>query len=260
MLKKIGKNLSDYTISESASINETLLKMNANKKGFLVVISDLKKVSGVITDGDIRRLFLKNSTLNSSISFNKSFKYLKVIDGFNRVCELFKSDKEVSFLPICDDKKLLVNLITKKQFHTLLMHDKKWDLNYDFFKLNEGEIDHEVYNKPWGFYKSTMLLKYVQSKIITVFPGEELSLQEHRKREEHWIIIKGTGKIVLGASIIDASPGKYIFIPKETKHKIINDGSESIIFSEIQLGEYFGEDDIIRHSDKYGRNNVNKAN
>jgi mannose-1-phosphate guanylyltransferase / mannose-6-phosphate isomerase len=252
MSKKVGENLLNFTISESTSLKEVLIKMNLNKKGFLIVVSDQKKVLGVITDGDIRRLFLEHSNLNSSISFNNSFNYLKETDGFDRVCELFKSSR-VTFLPICNDKKQLVNLITKKQFHTLLLHDMKWDLTYNFSVLNESEIDHEVYNKPWGFYKSTMLLKYVQSKIITVFPGEELSLQEHRKREEHWIIIKGNGKIILGGSKIEAFPGQYIFIPKETKHKIINDGSESIIFSEIQLGEYFGEDDIIRHSDKYGR-------
>lgn len=254
MLKKIDKNILNYTIHKVATIEEALIKMNANKKGFLVVVNEILQVVGVITDGDIRRLFLKNQNLESQISFNKSFEYLDENDGFDVVCELFRSSR-LSFLPICNSKRTLVNLITKKQFHTLLLHDMKWDLTINFSKLNESELEHEVYNKPWGFYKSTMLLKFVQSKIITIFPGEELSLQEHIKREEHWIIIKGKGKVILGGSSIEAYPGQYIFIPKETKHKIINNGNESIIFSEIQLGEYFGEDDIIRHSDKYGRSN-----
>ncbi|HHE05988.1 MAG TPA: cupin domain-containing protein, partial [Epsilonproteobacteria bacterium] len=76
---------------------------------------------------------------------------------------------------------------------------------------------------------------------------------EHKRREEHWVIIKGKGKVVLGESLLDVYPGKYIYIPKGCKHQIINDGEENIIFSEVQLGEYFGEDDIIRYSDKYGR-------
>ena len=136
----------------------------------------------------------------------------------------------------------------------MLLHDKEWDLKDDFTKINENEIDFEIYNKPWGFYKSTMLSEDVQSKVITVFPGEELSLQEHTRREEHWVIIKGKGKVILGSSMFDVRPGKYIFIPKGLKHQIINDGVENIIFSEVQLGDYFGEDDIIRYSDKYDRN------
>lgn len=254
MSKKTHNNFLNFSIATTATIEEALLKMNTNKKGFLIVVNDLIQVVGVISDGDIRRLFLKNFKLQGTLAFNSTFQYLKETDGFDTVCELFRSSR-LSFLPICNSEKKLVNVITKKQFHTWLLHDKKWDLTSDFSDLNESEIDHEIFNKPWGFYKSTMLSKYVQSKIITIFPGEELSLQEHKQREEHWIIIKGNGKVILGASEIEAHPGKYIFIPKETKHKIINNGTESIIFSEIQLGEYFGEDDIIRHSDKYGRLN-----
>ncbi len=247
----------DFTISKATSIRSALIKIDGNNKGFLIVLDNTKKVIGTITDGDIRRSLIGRSNMSDSILFKTPFKYLKDTDGFDRVCELFKSDK-INFLPICNHEMLLVNLITKKQFHTLLLHDKVWSLNVDFADLNENEIDFEIYNKPWGFYKSTILSKYVQSKIITVFPGEELSLQEHKRREEHWVVIKGRGKVVLGSSILDAFPGKYIYIPKELKHQIINDGCENIVFAEVQLGDYFGEDDIIRHSDKYGRNNKGK--
>ena len=136
----------------------------------------------------------------------------------------------------------------------MLLHDKDWNLEDDFTGINENEIDFEVYNKPWGFYKSTMLSQDVQSKVITIFPGGELSLQEHEKREEHWIIIKGKGEVRLGSSTFEVKPGKYIFIPKGLKHQIINNSTKNIIFAEVQLGDYFGEDDIIRHSDKYNRN------
>ena len=62
-------------------------------------------------------------------------------------------------------------------------------------------------------------------------------------------------RLFLGESKINVYPGKYIYIPKGCKHQIINTGIENLIFSEVQLGEYFGEDDIIRYSDKYGRIN-----
>jgi mannose-1-phosphate guanylyltransferase/mannose-6-phosphate isomerase len=92
-----------------------------------------------------------------------------------------------------------------------------------------------------------------QAKVITIFPGGALSLQEHKKREEHWVVVKGSGKVVLGESIINIYPGKYIYIPKGCRHQMINNTKQNIIFSEIQLGDYFGEDDIIRYQDKYNR-------
>jgi len=141
----------------------------------------------------------------------------------------------------------------KKQFHIFLLENIKFDLTYDFSKFDNHTLEHEIYNRPWGFYKSTILTSHAQGKVITVFPKSELSLQEHKKREEHWVIIKGHGTVVLGESLIDVYPGKYIYIPKGCKHQIINDSDENIVFSEVQLGEYFGEDDIIRYSDKYGR-------
>ena len=244
----------NFAINESSTIQDALVRINTNKKNFLIVVNDLNCVVGIVTDGDIRRLLLKGFNLSDKLFFNKEFKYLNKTDGFDRICNLFNNDK-TNFLPVCDDTMALVNLITKKQFHILLLHNIEWNLEYDFLSLDENTVDYDVQSKPWGFYKSTILSEYFQSKVITVFPGEELSLQEHKEREEHWIIIGGKGKVILGGSSFDVFPGKYIFIPKEVKHKIMNIGLENLVFSEIQLGKYFGEDDIIRHSDKYNRNN-----
>jgi len=235
-------------------IKEALEKLNSNKKKFLIVVDKNQKILGTLTDGDIRRGFLKGLDINYKIEliYNKNFKYLTLNSTFDDVCKLFKNEK-IDFLPILDKDQKLINIITKKQFHLMLLEDIKFDLLYNFSKLDNKVLEHEIYNRPWGFYKSTLLTPYAQSKIITVFPKEELSLQEHKKREEHWIIIKGKGKVILGESEIDVYPGKYIYIPKGCKHQIINNSDENIIFSEVQLGEYFGEDDIIRYSDKYGR-------
>ena len=135
----------------------------------------------------------------------------------------------------------------------MLLENISFDLKYNFSAFDHYVLEHEIYNRPWGFYKSVILTSNAQAKIITVFPGEELSLQEHKKREEHWIIIKGRGKLILDESLSDIFPGKYIYIPRGCKHQIINNSDENIVLSEIQLGEYFGEDDIIRYADKYGR-------
>ena len=245
---------SNLIINDSMTIKDALIKLQDNKKRFLICTDSDNTIVGVITDGDIRRAFLNGLSLDDKASdiMTKSFEYLNIDSLFHRVCELFKMDK-IYFLPIVDNNMNLINIITKKQFHITLLENIEFDLTYNFFEFDEYTLEHEIHNRPWGFYKSTILTSHAQSKVITVFPKQQLSLQEHKKREEHWVIIKGIGKVVLGESLIDVYPGKYIYIPKGCKHQIINDSDENIIFSEVQLGEYFGEDDIIRYSDKYGR-------
>ena len=246
--------MNNIVIKITYTIKECLVKLQINKKRFLLIVNKNNSLLGVITDGDLRRAFLKGFTINDTIEkvMTTSFEYLTINTSFNKVCELFKSEK-IDFLPIVNNDMKLINVIGKKQFHVILLENINFDLTCDFRKFDKHTLEHEIYNRPWGFYKSTILTSHAQSKIITVFPNSELSLQEHKRREEHWVIIKGNGKVVLGESVLDVYPGKYIYIPKGCKHQIINDNDENIIFSEVQLGDYFGEDDIIRYSDKYGR-------
>lgn len=246
--------MKNIIIKNNDTIKTALEKLQDNKKRFLICLDSNKKLISVITDGDIRRAFLNNYTVEDYINkiHSDKFKYLYLNSSFSEICKLFKFDK-IDFLPIVDENMKFVNVITKKQFHIMLLENINFDLTYDFSTFDDYTLEHEIYNRPWGYYKSTILTSHAQSKVITIFPNSELSLQEHKKREEHWVIIKGKGKVILGESSIDAYPGKYIYIPKGCKHQIINDSDENIIFSEVQLGDYFGEDDIIRYSDKYGR-------
>lgn len=245
-------SLSFFCINENSCIKEALQQIDKNKKSFLVVTKKNGSVVGITTEGDIRRALIKGKTLENRLPFNKEFIRLYNDENFLLLFEYFKSEK-INYIPIIDRKDRLVNVISKKQFHVMLLKDMEYDLNH-LTKVNENEMDFEVFSKPWGFYKSTLLAKHVQSKIITIFPKGELSLQKHKKREEHWIIIKGEGKIILEDSVLKIEQGRYIYIPKGCKHKIINNSTkENLIFAEVQLGEYFGEDDIIRYEDKYGR-------
>lgn len=191
-------------------------------------------------------------SLADNIIYNNKFICINQEDSFLKLFEYFKIDK-INFIPIVDNSGKLVNVITKKQFHVMLLKDIEYDLKKLPY-IDEHELDYEIFPKPWGFYKSTLLAEFVQSKIITVFPKGELSLQKHKRREEHWIVIKGEGKIVLEETILNIEQGRYVYIPKGCKHKIINSSSNNnLIFAEVQLGDYFGEDDIIRYEDKYGR-------
>jgi mannose-1-phosphate guanylyltransferase/mannose-1-phosphate guanylyltransferase/mannose-6-phosphate isomerase len=94
---------------------------------------------------------------------------------------------------------------------------------------------------------------YFKSKIITVWAGQRLSYQSHTKRMEHWILVSGEGEFTLDDKIQQVKAGDRLFIPLGAKHRISNTGKEPLEFIEVQLGTYFGEDDIVRYSDDYGR-------
>ena len=246
--------INKFLENNKASLREALHKIDINKKGFLIISNQDSVVVGVLTDGDIRRALLLGSDLDSSIDkiYTKDYNYLTNISSFDETCEMFRVEKN-EFLPIINNDNHIVNIVTRNQFNGLMLQDFEFDILYNFSKLDNIPIEHEIYNRPWGFYKTTFISDECQAKIITIFPKGEISLQEHKKREEHWVVIKGEGRVVLGDSIINIYPGKYVFIPKGCKHKVINNSNKNIVFSEIQLGEYFGEDDIIRHQDKYNR-------
>jgi len=248
-------NLNPYIIKPEQTIKKSMEKIDRNHYGFLIVVDNKNKTFGTLSDGDIRRGILNGKNINDKVESvtNTTFKYIDTNASFEEVTEKFKSQK-INFLPILDDKNKLVNIITKKQFHVLLLEDIEYNIKFNFFSLDETKLDHEIYNRPWGYYKTTFLNKQTRAKIIKVLPKGELSLQEHKKREEHWVIIKGSGEAIIGNSIKKLYAGDYLFIPKGCKHKISNDSpDETLMVSEVQLGEYFGEDDIIRYNDIYGR-------
>ncbi len=107
--------------------------------------------------------------------------------------------------------------------------------------------------KPWGSYTNILDEEYTKVKKIVIHPNQSPSYQYHFRRSEVWIIVKGSGDIKIDDKIGHYRIGDVIVIPKETKHQIINNGKEDLVFIEVQLGEYFGEDDIVRLEDKYGR-------
>ena len=253
-MKEDTNYINKFLENDKSSLREALSKIDANKKGFLIIHNQFSEVVGVITDGDIRRALLIDSSLDSSINniYTKKFNYLSESSSFDNVCEMFREEHN-DFLPILNEKKQIVNIVTRNQFNVLMLRDFEFNILFDFSSLDDISIEHEIYNSPWGFYKTTFISDDCQAKIITVFPNGELSLQEHKMREEHWVVIKGNGEVILGESKINIYPGKYIYVPKGCKHRVKNNTQKNIVFSEIQLGEYFGEDDIIRHQDKYNR-------
>ena len=248
-------NLAGYIIRETASILDALQAINDNAKGFLVVTNNDERVVGVITDGDIRRAFIKGATTECSICdyVVRKFTSLSAKNDISNAIEIFKN-KAIKFLPILNEDDKLMNIITKGQLHALLLQDMLADINYDFMSLDDSVVDYEIFQRPWGFYKTTVLNDYFQSKVISVKPKQQLSLQSHNKREEHWIVAHGTGTVQIEKSVINVSCGSSLFIPMGAKHRLTNtDEKENLIITEVQIGDYLGEDDIIRYEDIYGR-------
>lgn len=251
----MNKYLSQFTISPACSVLDALKCIDRNTKCFAIVIDSDDMVVGLVTDGDIRRAFIAGKNVNDNIMdvARKRFKSLSTTDSIADATELFKNDT-IKFLPIIDEKGKFRNIITKQQMHSVLLLDIHADLLYDFGHLDENIINHEIFQRPWGFYKTTVMNEYFQSKVISVKPGGQLSLQSHNHREEHWIVAHGNGKVQLDKTVKDVHCGSSIFIPMGCRHRLTNtDEKESLIITEVQIGDYFGEDDIIRYEDIYGR-------
>ena len=111
------------------------------------------------------------------------------------------------------------------------------------------EFDH----RPWGSYFVLEDAETHKVKRIEVKPKGRLSYQYHYKRSEVWTMVKGEAIVTLDGKRIQLNAGDVIEIPREAKHRIENLGDETLIFIEVQLGTYFGEDDIVRIEEDYQR-------
>ena len=107
--------------------------------------------------------------------------------------------------------------------------------------------------RPWGTYEVLLDDDNCKVKKIIVNPGENPSYQYHHKRSEDWIVVSGTGEVSLDENSFIVVAGDRVHVPVLSKHTIKNCGEEDLVFIEIQTGSYFGEDDIVRLEDKYGR-------
>ena len=112
---------------------------------------------------------------------------------------------------------------------------------------------NSIIQKPWGSYQILEKGKNHLVKNIIVKPGGTLSLQSHKYRSEHWVVVKGTATISIEKTIKTLDSNESVFIPKKTKHRLINNKKEDLIIIEVQYGNILQEDDIIRYEDIYNR-------
>jgi mannose-6-phosphate isomerase-like protein (cupin superfamily) len=112
---------------------------------------------------------------------------------------------------------------------------------------------HRRVHRPWGTYEGVDQGERFQVKRISVTPGASLSLQMHHHRAEHWVVVRGTARVVRGDESFLLQENESTYIPAGVRHRLENPGAIPLHLIEIQSGSYLGEDDIVRFDDNYGR-------
>jgi mannose-6-phosphate isomerase-like protein (cupin superfamily) len=112
---------------------------------------------------------------------------------------------------------------------------------------------HVTVHRPWGSYTVLEDAPDCKVKRLVVKPGQILSLQKHHRRSEHWTVVSGTARVRVGEREFELRRNESTYIPMDTVHRLENPTGEDLALIEVQCGDYFGEDDIVRLEDVYGR-------
>ena len=240
----------DYAIMEYIVKDKDLLNINALTIEYNSYWNDIGSFSSLydqIIFDETKNKIEKDNTDNNVLIGN--------IININTKNSYIESEKALTSVIGLD------NLIIINSRDALLVCNK--DYSQDVKKVveklkaeqREEAFYHSTVYRPWGYYTNIEGHDYNGFKVkrIAVYPGKRLSLQSHNKRSEHWVIVKGTGRVQVGEKFIILEKDQHVYIPIKTLHRIENIGSELLEFTETQIGEYLGEDDIIRYEDDFGR-------
>lgn len=128
------------------------------------------------------------------------------------------------------------------------------DLLEELKKEQRKEAEsHQYCLRPWGYFEKINADSYYQVKKLIIHPGKSISYQKHHHRSEHWVILKGIAEIKLGNKVKTVYAGESVFVPVGVKHQLTNNQKKDLEIIEVQIGDYLGEDDIIRYDDMFNR-------
>jgi mannose-6-phosphate isomerase-like protein (cupin superfamily) len=108
-------------------------------------------------------------------------------------------------------------------------------------------------DRPWGSFDVLVDASHTKVKRLTVNPGQRLSLQSHKLRDEHWVVVAGTAEVTLDDETLVLSYGQHVYVKRGAKHRIACKGDSQLEIIEVQTGDGFPEEDIVRYSDDYHR-------
>ncbi len=177
---------------------------------------------------------------------------------------IFKNVKNSLVWSSNPEKKLVGinvdNLIVVEEDDTTLIMNK--DKNNDELRDIVGKLKrkkhisldvHKHIYRPWGEFKTIHTDQGFQIKILIIYPKNKISLQYHKKRSEHWVVVEGKASVTKGDQRFDLKTNQSTFIDVGEIHRLENKTSRILKLVEVQTGKYLGEDDIVRIQDKYGR-------
>lgn len=113
--------------------------------------------------------------------------------------------------------------------------------------------DNRVEHRPWGSFFILEDAHHTKVKRLVVNPGHRLSLQSHKMRDEHWVVVRGVARVTLDNETRDFQYGDHVYVRRGVKHRLACEGTEPVEIIEVQTGEAFPEEDIERFSDDYDR-------
>lgn len=208
--------------------------------------------------------------------------YWTDIDGFKSLFDYHQKDKNYNLLQSKDNENIITvdtknsyiysenKLVTTLGISDMIIvdtHDSLLVANRnsspdvpEIVKILKSQsrsehIVNPICYKPWGWYLNFEGSDYSGHRVkkICVYPNCRLSLQSHKERSEHWIIVKGNAKVRIGEDHFNMTINQTLYIPKGVLHRLENIGEENVEIIETQIGNYLGEDDIIRYEDDFGR-------
>ncbi|GKT13005.1 MAG: mannose-1-phosphate guanylyltransferase [Thiomicrorhabdus sp.] len=229
-MESIPADSIDYTVMESSS----LVKVIPSDIGW----SDLGSFESL--DQELPKDENGNTQVENSVLLNAKN---NLIIGDSRLISLI--DLEDLMIVDTDDALLIAPKGSGQKIKTIVEQLKKQ--GSDLPKI------HRTAHRPWGTYTILESEERYKIKRIVVKPGKSLSLQKHLHRSEHWIVVSGTAIVTVGEETKMVRPNESTYIPIGEKHRLANEGRLDLILIEAQVGEYTGEDDIIRYEDNYGR-------
>ena len=204
-----------------------------------------------------------------SIGWSDVGSWKEIADRYAPDAEGNRSDGDVMFLDSRDsfvmaDGRMAAaigvsNLIVVDTPDALLVADREHtqDVKKIVERLKAAGSDkhalHLTVARPWGTYTVLQDAARFKIKRVEVKPGASLSLQMHHHRNEHWVVVNGTALVVNGDESMELQPNESTYIPAGNKHRLSNPGQENLVIIEVQVGDYLGEDDIVRFEDRYGR-------
>lgn len=234
LFKKVPSDSVDYAVIEKCTGSEFEIKVIPLDAGW----NDLGAWDAVWQAGekDLNGNLIKGDALVEASKNNLIYASHRLVSavGVNNLVIIETADAVlVADLSQSQEVKKIVSKLSEQTREELALHRKVM--------------------RPWGWYDTIDVGGNFKVKRIQVNPGASLSLQQHAKRAEHWVVVKGAAEVACGEMIVTLKENESTFIPLGEKHRLSNPYKEVLEIIEVQSGSYLGEDDIVRFDDGYGR-------